>query len=89
MTVKLLAEHNLEFLRLKGGYTGVFESTLVKIPHSWKSCDAAQMHTIFDLLSSHDLMSAHKLSFWGFLRVVNAISILISSKFNNAISLLI
>ena len=37
MTVKLLIEHNLEFLSLKGGCTGSSESTLVKIPHCWKS----------------------------------------------------
>ena len=30
MSVKLLAEHTLEFLSLKGGYTGLSESTLVK-----------------------------------------------------------
>ena len=37
MTVKLLTEHNLEFLILKGGCTGLSESTLVKIPQFWKS----------------------------------------------------
>ena len=37
MTIKLLAEHNLEFLSLKGGYTGSSESTPVKMPHCWKS----------------------------------------------------
>ena len=30
MTVKLLTEHNLEFLSLTGGCTGLSESTLVK-----------------------------------------------------------
>ena len=37
MSVKLLTEHNLEFLSLKGDCTGLSESTLVKIPHCWKS----------------------------------------------------
>ena len=37
MSVKLLTEHNLEFLSLKGGCTGSSESTLVKIPHCLKS----------------------------------------------------
>ena len=37
MTVKLLPEHHLEFLSFKGGCTGSFESTLVKMPHCWKS----------------------------------------------------
>ena len=30
MSVKLLTEQHLEFLRLKGGYTGLYESTLSK-----------------------------------------------------------
>ena len=30
MSVKLLTEHHLKFLSLKGGYTGSSESTLVK-----------------------------------------------------------
>ena len=36
MSVKLLTEHHLAFLSLKGGYTGSTESTLVKMPHCWK-----------------------------------------------------
>ena len=34
MAVKLLTEQHLEFLSLKGGCTGLSESTL---PHCWKS----------------------------------------------------
>ena len=37
LTVKLLTEHHLEFLSLKGGCTGSSESTHVKMPHCWKS----------------------------------------------------
>ena len=37
MSVKLLTEHHLEFLGLKGSRTGLSESTLVKMPHCWKS----------------------------------------------------
>ena len=37
MSVKLLTEHHLEFLRLKGGCTGSSESTLAKMPHCSKS----------------------------------------------------
>ena len=37
MNVKLLTEQYLEFLSLTGGCTGSSESTLVKIPHCWKS----------------------------------------------------
>ena len=43
MSVKLLTEHDLEFLSLKGGCTGSSESTLVKMPHCWKSHVAAQI----------------------------------------------
>ena len=35
--VKLLTEHHLKFLSLKGGCTGSSESTHVKMPHCWKS----------------------------------------------------
>ena len=37
MTVKLLTEHHLEFLSLKGCCTGSSESTHVKMRHCWKS----------------------------------------------------
>ena len=37
MNIKLLNEHNLEFLRLKEGYTGSSEFIHVKMPHWWKS----------------------------------------------------
>ena len=43
MNVKLLTEHHLEFLSLKGGCTGSSESTLVKMPHCWKSHDTAHL----------------------------------------------
>ena len=43
MSVKLLTEHNLEFLSLTRGCTGSFECTLVKMPHCLKSHVAAQL----------------------------------------------
>ena len=43
MGVKLMTEHHLEFLSLKGGCTGLSESTLVKMPHYLKSHVAAQL----------------------------------------------
>ena len=43
MSVKLLTEQYLEFLSLKGGCTGSYESTLVKKPHCWKLHGAAQL----------------------------------------------
>ena len=47
MTVMLLTEQRLEFLSLKGGCTGSSESTLVKMPHCWKSHLAAQLYFIW------------------------------------------
>ena len=47
MTVKLLTEHHLEFLSLKGGCTGSSASTLVKMSNCRKSHAAAQL--LFDM----------------------------------------
>ena len=47
MTVKLLTEHYLESLSLKGGCTGWSESTLVKMPNCWKSSALAHFILIF------------------------------------------
>ena len=44
MTVKLQTEHHLVFLRLTGGCTDSSESTIVKMPHFWKSHVAAQLY---------------------------------------------
>ena len=43
MDIKLLAEHHFEFLSLKGGCTGLSESTHVKMPHCLKLHVTAQM----------------------------------------------
>ena len=43
MTVNLLTEDNLESQSLKGGCIGSSESTLVKMPHCWKSHATSQM----------------------------------------------
>ena len=43
MIVKLLIEHYLEFLSLKGGCRGSSESTLVKMSNCWKSHALAQL----------------------------------------------
>ena len=44
MNVKLPTEHHLAFLSLKGGCLGLSMSTLVKMPHCWKSHDAAKIN---------------------------------------------
>ena len=46
MIVKLLTEHHLEILSLKGGCIRSSESTLVKMPHCWKSHVTAQLKHI-------------------------------------------
>ena len=43
MIVKLLTEHHLEFLSLKGSCRGSPESTHVKMSHCWKSHATAQL----------------------------------------------
>ena len=43
MNIKLLTEHHLEFLSLKRGSKGLSESSLVKMPHCWKSHVVAHM----------------------------------------------
>ena len=43
MIVKLLTEHHLGFLSLKGGCRGSSESTLVKMSNCWKYHAAAQI----------------------------------------------
>ena len=50
MTVQLLTEQHLEFPSLTGGCTGSSESTLVKMPLSWKSHVAAHCALIEMLL---------------------------------------
>ena len=43
LIVKLLTEHHLEFLSLKGGSRGSSKSTLVKMSKYWKSHALAQI----------------------------------------------
>ena len=52
MSVKLLTEHHLEILRLKGGCSGSSEYTLVKMPHCWKSHAVA--HVTFKNTNLHE-----------------------------------
>ena len=44
MNIKLLTEHHLGFVSLKGGYTGSSESIHIKIPHYWKLHVTAQLY---------------------------------------------
>ena len=47
MSVKLLTEHLLEVLSLKGGCTGSSDPTPVKMSNCWKSHAAAHLPFIF------------------------------------------
>ena len=60
MSVKLLTEHHLEFLRLKGGCRGSSESTHVKMPHCWKS--HALAHEPMDEISNYVVYATSKVS---------------------------
>ena len=55
MIVKLLNEHQLEFLSLKGGCRGSSESTLVKMSNCWES------HALADFLTIEIILLADKL----------------------------
>ena len=46
MNFKLLTQSHLEFLSLKGGFTGSYESTLIKMSHCWKSHVAAHGYNV-------------------------------------------
>ena len=63
MTVKLLTEHHLEFLILKGGNTGSSESTLVKMPHYWKSYATAQIMVSLSYSGYHRLQMTANFDF--------------------------
>ena len=56
MSVKLLTEHHSEFLSFKGECTGLSESTLVKMPHCWKSHVTAHI-IIFYFVGVHESMN--------------------------------
>ena len=60
MSVKLLTEHHLEFLSLKGGCRGSSESTLVKMSNCWKS--HATAHKRVSWLNSVNMSLVGKLS---------------------------
>ena len=59
MIIKLLTEHHLEFLSLKGGCRGSSKSTLVKNSNCWKSQVTAHTpltsseNEIFNVLKTH------------------------------------
>ena len=57
MIVKLLTEHHLKFLTLKGDCRGSSESTLVKMSNCWKSHAAAHIASLKGHLNIHQVKS--------------------------------
>ena len=65
MIAKLLTEHHLEFLSLKGGCRGSWESTLVKMSNCWKSHAAAPLVLIRSMLGLlHIIFHAFVIELW-------------------------
>ena len=66
MNVKLLTEHHLEFLSLKGGCTGSSQSAHVKMPHCLKSRRGSKGNaktckiSVFSEIEKSSKRSAHK-----------------------------
>ena len=68
MSVKLLTDHHLEFLSLKGGCIGSSESTLVEMPHCWKSRVTSHLfvrpqdtnNEVMKIMHVHVSMNVHK-----------------------------
>ena len=54
MIVKLLTEYHLEFLSLIGDGRGSSESTLVKMPHCWKSHATAHLYNFSQKRDTRD-----------------------------------
>ena len=61
MSFKLLTEHNLKSLSLKGGCNGLSESTLVKMPHCWKSHVTAHITQVDRMSRSWRVLAIHYL----------------------------
>ena len=61
MPVKLLTQRHLEFLSLKGDYTGSSESTPVKMSHCWNSHFTAHVSFAFGF-SQPSLFSSASIS---------------------------
>ena len=67
MIIKLLTEHHLEFLSLKGGCRGLSESIHVKMPRCWKSHALAQILLLFYpqvLTGHHEAITAIQFDKW-------------------------
>ena len=63
MTFKLLTEPHLEFISLTRGFTCSYESTLIKMPHCWKSHVMAQviLYLSYDDASGSEITPCNKI----------------------------
>ena len=61
MIVKLLTDHHVEFLSLKGGSRGSSESTLVKMSNCRKSHAAAQLYFKMLMQKNVDILAPEML----------------------------
>ena len=81
MRDKLPTEHQLRFLSLKGGCTDLSDSTLVKMPHCWKSRVTAHIYILCPQPWSILILSAtspRRRAFWK----CPLVSFLISAEIN-------
>ena len=81
MTVKLLTEHHLEFLSLKGGCTGSSESSLVKMPHCWES------HVMVQIIFYHNQFTCSELFVSSFIIEQTQIELSCESQRNEELKL--
>ena len=75
MTLRLLTEHHLEFLRLKGGRTGSLESSLVKLkmPHCWKSNEITRLYTFNKTIAFHAVCVSGKYVYYTILVILTLV----------------
>ena len=59
MIVKLLTEHHLKFVSLKGGCRGSSESTIVKMSNCWKSHALAHIYKNVKAVLWHSVCEFH------------------------------
>ena len=71
MVVKLLTQHHLESLSLKGGCRGSSESTHAKMPHCWKSNALAHIARMMSTLIETGLRSSPVLAVVGLLLLLS------------------
>ena len=89
MIVKLLTEHHLECLSLKGGCRGSSESTHVKMPHCWKSHALAHLAHVNKLCTAlNQILKPQQFSILNFFSIFTFSADLGPRKFTLCIEIL-